>query len=70
MKKQDMKKSEVNIRDKILWTPEEASQMTGIGINKIRDLCDTNPSLVIWNGKRRLIKRKVFEEYLNREREV
>ena len=65
-----MNNGNVEIRDKILWTPEEASQMTGIGINKIRDLCDTNPSLVLWNGKRRLIKRKVFEEYLNREREV
>lgn len=65
-----MSNGNVEVRDKILWTPEEASQMTGIGINKIRDLCDINPSLVLWNGKRRLIKRKVFEEYLNREREV
>lgn len=65
-----MSNGNVEVRDKILWTPEEASQMTGIGINKIRDLCDMNPSLVLWNGKRRLIKRKVFEEYLNREREV
>ena len=65
-----MSNGNVETKDKILWTPEEASQMTGIGINKIRDLCDVNPSLVLWNGKRRLIKRKVFEEYLNRERGV
>ena len=65
-----MNNGKVETKDKLLWTPEEASQMTGIGINKIRDLCDVNPSFVLWNGKRRLIKRKVFEEYLNREREV
>ena len=67
MKKQDMKKSEVNIRDKILWTPEEASQMTGIGINKIRELSNGRDCpFVLWVGNRRLIKRVKLDEYLSK----
>lgn len=65
-----MQKLEVNIRDKILWTPEEASQMSNIGVNKIREICDKNPQIVVMNGARRLIVKALFEQFLMANREV
>lgn len=70
MSKQDMKKSEVSIRDKILWTPEEASQMSNIGVNKIRSICDEHPEMVVMSGNRRLIVKAMFEKFLLRTRKV
>jgi len=47
-------------------TIQEASRYTGIGINKIRELCnDVRCTFVINVGTKKLIKRKIFEEYLN-----
>lgn len=60
----------IEIKDKILWTPEEASQMTNIGINKIREICDKNPQIVVMNGARRLIVKALFERFLMTNREV
>lgn len=70
MSKQDMKKSEVSIRDKILWTPEEASQMSNIGVNKIRAICDEHPEMVVMSGNRRLIVKTRFEDFLKKTRKV
>lgn len=44
---------------------EEAAAYFGIGINKLRDMTseDTCP-FVLWNGSKRLIKRKALEKYL------
>ena len=48
-------------------TLEEASAYFGIGINKLRELTnDSNNKFVIWVGNKRLIKRRLFEEYLER----
>ena len=60
----------IEIKDKLLWTPEEASQMTNIGINKIREICDKNPQIVVMNGARRLIVKALFERFLMTNREV
>ena len=39
---------------------------TGIGINKLREMSnDENCDFVVWNGSRRMLKRKKLEEFLN-----
>ena len=44
---------------------EEAAAYFGIGINKLRDMTnDENCSFVLWNGNKRLIKRKQLERFL------
>ena len=56
---------EVPIADKALLTLEEATAYYGIGMNKIRELTNADQCpYVLWNGNKRLIKRKPFEEYL------
>lgn len=47
-------------------TLEEAAAYSGIGINKLRMLSDKEDcSFVLWVGRKRLIKRKKFDEYLD-----
>ena len=56
---------DVAIADKALLTLEEASKYCNIGINKLRAMTnEENCPYVVWNGSKRLIKRKPFEEYL------
>lgn len=56
---------DVAIADKALLTLEEASKYFNIGINKLRIMTnEENCPYVVWNGSKRLIKRKPFEEYL------
>ncbi len=58
-------KREISIAEKSLLTLEEAAGYFNIGINKLRNLTnDDHCPFVIWNGSKRLIKRKLFEEYL------
>ena len=58
---------EVPIWEKANLTLEEASAYSGIGINKIRKLTDNdNCPFVLWIGSKRLIKRKLFDEYIER----
>lgn len=50
---------------KILLTVKEAAELFNIGESKLRELTDAKDcKFVLWNGSKRLIKRKVFEEYL------
>ena len=58
--------SSVPIWKKMNLTVEEASEYSGIGTSKIKELsnCEDCP-FVLWNGAKRLIKRKQFEEYLS-----
>lgn len=58
-------KCDVPIWEKANLTFEEAAAYFGIGINKLRDLTsgDTCP-FVLWVGSKRLIKRRMFEKYL------
>ena len=56
---------EVPIWEKTLLTVEEAAAYSGIGINKIRVLSDdVNCRFILWNGSKRLIKRKELDAYL------
>lgn len=58
---------DVAISDKALLTLEEAAKYFNIGINKLRIMTnEENCPYVVWNGSKRLIKRKPFEEYLYR----
>ena len=52
---------------KLCLTLEEAARYSGIGVNKMRILCDRHEDLFFWNGSKRLIKRKKLEEYLEKE---
>lgn len=61
-------KKEVPIWEKTNLTIEEAAKLTSIGINKIRSLTSSDDCpFVLWVGNKRLIKRKRFEEFLNKQ---
>ena len=48
-------------------TLEEAAAYSGIGINKLRQLTDDdNCEFVLWIGTKRLIKRRKFDEYIEK----
>ena len=56
---------EVPIPQKSCLTIEEAAAYFGIGQNKLRALTDDDHCpFVLWVGKKRLIKRRVLDEYL------
>lgn len=60
-------KQDVPLWEKITLTLDEASEYSGIGINKIRDISEQNEcDFVLWVGNKRLIKRKQFVEYLEK----
>lgn len=62
-----MKKKEIPIWQKSTLTLEEASAYSGIGINKLRKLSDDEQcQFILWNGSKRLIKRKRLDEYIDR----
>lgn len=48
-------------------TLEEAAVYTGIGMNKLRELSDNDScDFVIWIGRKRLLKRRKLDEYLEK----
>lgn len=51
---------------------EEAASYFRIGINKLRRIIseDTNADFILWNGNRAQIKRRKFEEYIDRCNEI
>ncbi len=51
---------------------KDASEYFGIGENKLRRIINDNKEadFVLWNGSKALIKRKVFEGYLNKENAI
>lgn len=47
---------------------EEAAAYSGIGINKLRDLTsEQNCQFVLWVGSKRLIKRRLFDKFIEQE---
>lgn len=59
-------KFEVPISEKATLTLEEAAAYTGIGTQKLRDISnDERCKFVLWNGTKRLFKRKKLEAYLD-----
>lgn len=58
-------KYNIPVWEKILLTVDEAAALFNINKNKIREISnDDNCSYVLWNGSKKLIKRKQFEKYL------
>ncbi len=50
---------------KTLLTVEEAAKYTGIGIQKLREIsAGDDCRFVVWNGNRRLFKRRLLDEFL------
>lgn len=57
----------VPIWEKSNLTLEEASVYSGIGVNKIRDLSnEKNCGFVLFVGTKRLIKRRLFDDYIEK----
>lgn len=60
-----MSKKEVPIAQKMNLTLEEAAAYTNIGVNKLRQLSDSEDCpFVLWVGSKRLIKRELLTKYL------
>lgn len=58
---------EVPIWLKSNLTLEEAAAYSGIGINKLREMTNDNTcKFVLWNGNKRLIKRRLLDEYTDK----
>ena len=58
---------EIPIWEKSNLTLEEAAAYSGIGINKLRKLTESEQcSFVLWNGTKHLIKRRKLDEYMDR----
>lgn len=56
---------EVPIWEKSNLTLEEAAAYSGIGIGKIREITnDEKWRFVLWVGNKRLIKRRLFDQYI------
>lgn len=57
---------EVPIWEKDMLTLKEAAAYTNIGVNKLRELTHSEDcDFVIWVGKKRLIKRKKLEAFID-----
>lgn len=62
-----MPMKDVPIWEKSNLTLEEAAAYSGIGINKLRSLSDSEHcQFVLWVGSKRLIKRRKLDEYTER----
>lgn len=60
-------KREIPIWQKIALTLEEAAAYSGIGVNKLRKMSDDEHcGFVLWNGTKRLIKRRKLDEYVEK----
>lgn len=59
------KVNNVPIWEKLNLTLKEAAAYSGIGENKIREMSDNEQcKFVLWVGNKRLIKRRLFDEYI------
>ncbi len=62
------KVAEVPIWVKTNLTLEETAAYSGIGINRIREISNNeNCPFVLWVGDKRMIKRRLFDEYIERQ---
>lgn len=58
-------KFDVQIWHKTNLTVEEAAAYSGVGVNKLREMTDSEYcQFVLWNGTKRLIKRERLDKYL------
>lgn len=61
----------IPVWEKVLLTPRETSAYSNIGINKMDELLnDPMCPFVLHIGKKRLVKRKEFEKFLEKTIEI
>ena len=61
------KNVEIPVWEKSLLTLNEASAYTGLGINRLRRIANSNQNeLVVWVGSKRMFKRRKLDEYLEK----
>lgn len=61
------KKNEIPIWEKSLLSLNEASEYSGIGINRLRRIANKPQNkLVVWVGSKRMIKRKQLDEFIEK----
>lgn len=62
---------EVPIWEKANLTLDEAAAYSGIGINKLRELTnDEDCKFVLWVGNKRLVKRRLFDLFIEQSYSV
>ena len=62
------RKFDIPIWCKATLTIEEAAAYSGIGMAKLYEMTESEDCpFVLWIGSRRMIKRKVFDEYIERQ---
>ena len=62
------RKFDIPIWCKANLTIEEAAAYSGIGMAKLYEMTESEDCpFVLWIGSRRMIKRKVFDEYIERQ---
>lgn len=60
-------KETISIKDKPMLTIDEAAVLYNIGQHKLRELTDDdNCNFVLFVGRKKLIKKAVFENYLSK----
>lgn len=58
----------VPVWEKLNLTMEEAAVYSNIGINKIREISNGDDCpFVLWVGNKRLIKRRKFDEFVEKQ---
>lgn len=66
-----MEKNTIPIYEKYALTIEEAAAYSSIGQNKINELLkDPRCTFVLWVGRKKLVKRKAFEDFISRQVEI
>ena len=66
-----MDKKTIPIYEKCALTIEEAALYSNIGQNKLSELMrDPQCTFVLWVGRKKLVKRKEFEEFISRHIEI
>ena len=61
----------IPIWEKAMLTKQEAALYSNIGINKLEEMLKVpNCPFVLYVGKKKLIKRREFEEYLSEQIEI
>lgn len=59
-------RTKVPIYQKGLLTLEEAAEYTGLGVHKLRSISnDERCEFVLWNGSKRMFKRRKLDAYLD-----
>ncbi len=61
----------ISIENKLTLTKEEASEYSNIGLNKLDELMrDPGCPFVLYVGRKKLIKRRLFEKFIDETLEI